>query len=67
MFILRFNLDTMSLMAPALLSESLVDDSIDHLLENINPHLAMGKTPAGRCYLDGRSEIGLTQPSPITR
>src|SRR5205085_7339767 len=57
MFALGFNLDTMSLMALALLVGILVDDSIV-VLENINRHLAMGKTP-WQAALDGRSEIGL--------
>ncbi|HEY3078734.1 MAG TPA: efflux RND transporter permease subunit [Chloroflexota bacterium] len=57
MFLLGFNLDTMSLMALALLVGILVDDSIV-VLENINRHLAMGKS-AWAAALDGRNEIGL--------
>lgn len=57
MFLLGFNLDTMSLMALALLIGILVDDSIV-VLENINRHLAMGEKPWDAA-LNGRSEIGL--------
>ena len=57
MFILGFNLDTMSLMALALLIGILVDDSIV-VLENINRHLGMGEKPWDAA-LNGRSEIGL--------
>jgi HAE1 family hydrophobic/amphiphilic exporter-1 len=57
MFAFGFNLDTMSLMALALLIGILVDDSIV-VLENINRHLALGKNP-WNAALDGRSEIGL--------
>jgi HAE1 family hydrophobic/amphiphilic exporter-1 len=57
MYFMGFNLDTMSLMALALLIGILVDDSIV-VLENINRHLAMGKNPI-QAALDGRSEIGL--------
>ncbi|HEY8695517.1 MAG TPA: efflux RND transporter permease subunit [Chloroflexota bacterium] len=57
MYILGFNLDTMSLMALALLIGILVDDSIV-VLENINRHLGMGEKPWDAA-LNGRSEIGL--------
>ena len=57
MFALGFNLDTMSLMALALLIGILVDDSIV-VLENINRHLALGENP-WEAALKGRSEIGL--------
>ncbi|MBV9120176.1 MAG: efflux RND transporter permease subunit, partial [Chloroflexi bacterium] len=57
MYLLGFNLDTMSLMALALLVGILVDDSIV-VLENINRHLALGEKPWDAA-LNGRSEIGL--------
>jgi hydrophobic/amphiphilic exporter-1 (mainly G- bacteria), HAE1 family len=57
MYLLGFNLDTMSLMALALLVGILVDDSIV-VLENVNRHLAMGEKPWDAA-LNGRSEIGL--------
>jgi HAE1 family hydrophobic/amphiphilic exporter-1 len=57
MFLLGFSLDTMSLMALALLIGILVDDSIV-VLENINRHLGMGEKPWDAA-LNGRSEIGL--------
>jgi HAE1 family hydrophobic/amphiphilic exporter-1 len=57
MYLLGFNLDTMSLMALALLIGILVDDSIV-VLENINRHLALGEKPWDAA-LNGRSEIGL--------
>ncbi|HLG72453.1 MAG TPA: efflux RND transporter permease subunit [Chloroflexota bacterium] len=57
MFLLGFSLDTMSLMALALLIGILVDDSIV-VLENINRHLALGEKPWDAA-LNGRSEIGL--------
>ncbi|MFI5267223.1 MAG: efflux RND transporter permease subunit, partial [Chloroflexota bacterium] len=57
MYLLGFNLDTMSLMALALLIGILVDDSIV-VLENINRHLAMGEK-SWDAALNGRSEIGL--------
>src|SRR5579884_1948068 len=57
MYILGFNLDTMSLMALALLIGILVDDSIV-VLENINRHLGMGEKPWDAA-LNGRTEIGL--------
>ncbi|HEX6513165.1 MAG TPA: efflux RND transporter permease subunit [Chloroflexota bacterium] len=57
MFLFGFNLDTMSLMALALLIGILVDDSIV-VLENINRHLALGEKPWDAA-LNGRSEIGL--------
>ncbi|MSQ14709.1 MAG: efflux RND transporter permease subunit [Dehalococcoidia bacterium] len=57
MYALGFNLDTMSLMALALLIGILVDDSIV-VLESINRHLARGERP-WEAALNGRSEIGL--------
>ncbi|HEY3118482.1 MAG TPA: efflux RND transporter permease subunit, partial [Chloroflexota bacterium] len=57
MFFLGFSLDIMSLMALALLIGILVDDSIV-VLENINRHLGLGKSP-WQAAIDGRSEIGL--------
>src|SRR5581483_6695990 len=57
MYLLGFNLDTMSLMALALLIGILVDDS-NVVLENIHRHLAMGEKPWDAA-LNGRSEIGL--------
>jgi hydrophobic/amphiphilic exporter-1 (mainly G- bacteria), HAE1 family len=57
MYLLGFYLDTMSLMALALLIGILVDDSIV-VLENINRHLALGEK-SWDAALNGRSEIGL--------
>ncbi len=57
MWMLNFTLDTISLMALALLIGILVDDSIV-VLENINRHLHMGEEPRDAA-LAGRSEIGL--------
>jgi HAE1 family hydrophobic/amphiphilic exporter-1 len=57
MYFLNFTLDTISLMALALLIGILVDDSIV-VLENINRHLHMGEAPRDAA-LNGRSEIGL--------
>jgi HAE1 family hydrophobic/amphiphilic exporter-1 len=57
MFLFGFSLDTMSLMALALLIGILVDDSIV-VLENINRHLGMGEKPWDAA-INGRSEIGL--------
>ncbi|MGH2457799.1 MAG: efflux RND transporter permease subunit, partial [Chloroflexota bacterium] len=57
MYFLGFSLDLISLLALSLMTGILVDDSIV-VLENINRHLAMGKSPV-RAALDGRIEIGL--------
>jgi HAE1 family hydrophobic/amphiphilic exporter-1 len=57
MYFLGFNLDLISLLALSLMTGILVDDSIV-VLENINRHLAMGKSPI-QAALDGRVEIGL--------
>ncbi len=56
MYFLHFSLDLISLMALSLLIGILVDDSIV-VLENINRHRAMGKSPADAA-VDGRMEIG---------
>jgi HAE1 family hydrophobic/amphiphilic exporter-1 len=57
MYFLGFSLDLISLLALSLITGILVDDSIV-VLENINRHLAMGKSPL-QAALDGRMEIGL--------
>jgi HAE1 family hydrophobic/amphiphilic exporter-1 len=57
MYILGFSLDTISLMAMALMIGILVDDSIV-VLENIARHLAKGENPI-EAALNGRSEIGM--------
>jgi HAE1 family hydrophobic/amphiphilic exporter-1 len=57
MWALGFSLNTLTLMALTLVIGILVDDSIV-VLENIQRHLGMKKTPA-QAALDGRSEIGL--------
>ncbi|HEX5416784.1 MAG TPA: efflux RND transporter permease subunit, partial [Chloroflexota bacterium] len=57
MYFLGFSLDLISLLALSLMTGILVDDSIV-VLENINRHLAMGKTPI-QAALEGRMEIGL--------
>ncbi|HZQ99323.1 MAG TPA: efflux RND transporter permease subunit [Chloroflexota bacterium] len=57
MYALGFNLDTISLMALALLIGILVDDSIV-VLENIHRHIGLGE-PVRAAALSGRSEIGL--------
>ncbi len=57
MYFLGFSLDLISLLALSLLTGILVDDSIV-VLENINRHLMMGKSPI-QAALDGRMEIGL--------
>ncbi len=56
MYLLHFSLDLISLMALSLLIGILVDDSIV-VLENINRHRAMGKSPEDAA-VDGRMEIG---------
>jgi HAE1 family hydrophobic/amphiphilic exporter-1 len=57
MYIMGFSLDTISLMAMALMIGILVDDSIV-VLENIARHLGMGESPL-EAALNGRSEIGM--------
>jgi HAE1 family hydrophobic/amphiphilic exporter-1 len=57
MWALGFTLNTLTLLALTLTIGILVDDSIV-VLENIERHLKMGKTPR-QAALDGRSEIGL--------
>src|SRR5579884_2617224 len=57
MYALGFSLDTISLMALALLIGILVDDSIV-VLENIHRHIGLGE-PVRAAALSGRSEIGL--------
>jgi HAE1 family hydrophobic/amphiphilic exporter-1 len=57
MYAMGFSLDTISLMAMALMIGILVDDSIV-VLENIARHLSMGENPI-EAALNGRSEIGM--------
>jgi hydrophobic/amphiphilic exporter-1 (mainly G- bacteria), HAE1 family len=57
MYALGFSLNTISLMAMALMIGILVDDSIV-VLENISRHLSLGENPMVAA-LKGRSEIGL--------
>jgi HAE1 family hydrophobic/amphiphilic exporter-1 len=57
MYLLGFSLNTMSMMALALMIGILVDDSIV-VLENIHRHLQMGESPWAAA-LNGRSEIGM--------
>jgi hydrophobic/amphiphilic exporter-1 (mainly G- bacteria), HAE1 family len=57
MFAFGFSLNTMSLLALALMIGILVDDSIV-VLENIHRHLRLGEQPRDAA-LKGRSEIGL--------
>ncbi len=57
MYLLGFTLNTMSMMALALMIGILVDDSIV-VLENIHRHLKLGEHP-WRAALVGRSEIGM--------
>ena len=57
MYVLGFTLNTMSLMALALMIGILVDDSIV-VLENIHRHLQLGESP-WQAALNGRSEIGM--------
>ncbi len=56
MYFLGFSLDGVSLVALSLITGILVDDSIV-VLENINRHLAMKKSPEQAAF-DGRTEIG---------
>jgi HAE1 family hydrophobic/amphiphilic exporter-1 len=57
MFVMGFTLNTISLLALALMIGILVDDSIV-VLENIDRHLHLGEAPR-TAALNGRSEIGL--------
>jgi HAE1 family hydrophobic/amphiphilic exporter-1 len=57
MWALGFSLNMLTLMALTLVIGILVDDSIV-VLENIERHLKMKKTPA-QAAIDGRSEVGL--------
>ncbi|MBI2958246.1 MAG: efflux RND transporter permease subunit [Chloroflexi bacterium] len=57
MYLLHFTLDTISLMALALLVGILVDDSIV-VLENIHRHRQLGEEPL-LAAVNGRNEIGL--------
>jgi HAE1 family hydrophobic/amphiphilic exporter-1 len=57
MYMMGFTLNTISLLALALMIGILVDDSIV-VLENIDRHLHLGETPR-QAALIGRSEIGL--------
>jgi HAE1 family hydrophobic/amphiphilic exporter-1 len=57
MYTMGFSLNTISLMAMALMIGILVDDSIV-VLENISRHLSLGESPL-EAALNGRSEIGL--------
>ncbi len=57
MYLLGFTLNTMSMMALALMIGILVDDSIV-VLENIHRHLQLGESP-WQAALIGRSEIGM--------
>jgi HAE1 family hydrophobic/amphiphilic exporter-1 len=57
MWAFGFSLNTMTLIALTLVIAIVVDDSIV-VLENIERHLKLGKTPV-QAALDGRSEIGM--------
>ncbi|SQC01142.1 transporter protein [Clostridium tetanomorphum] len=57
MYQFKFTLNMMSLMALSLCIGTLVDDSIV-VLENIQRHLSMGKTPV-KAAIEGREEIGM--------
>lgn len=56
MWMFDFSLNTMTLIALTLVIAIVVDDSIV-VLENVERHLKMGKTPI-QAAIDGRSEIG---------
>jgi len=58
MYMMGFSLDNLSLMALTLCVGFVVDDAIV-MLENINRHLEMGKTPM-QATLDGAREVGFT-------
>ena len=57
MYLLGFTLNTMSMMALALMIGILVDDSIV-VLENIHRHLQLGESP-WQAAINGRGEIGM--------
>jgi HAE1 family hydrophobic/amphiphilic exporter-1 len=57
MWLFGFSLNTLTLIALTLVIAIVVDDSIV-VLENIERHLKMGKTPV-QAALDGRGEIGM--------
>ncbi len=57
MWMFGFSLNTLTLIALTLVIAIVVDDSIV-VLENIERHLKMGKTPV-QAAIDGRSEIGM--------
>ncbi|MBV9323716.1 MAG: efflux RND transporter permease subunit, partial [Chloroflexi bacterium] len=57
MYLLGFTLNTMSMMALALMIGILVDDSIV-VLENIHRHLQLGESP-WQAAINGRAEIGM--------
>jgi hydrophobic/amphiphilic exporter-1 (mainly G- bacteria), HAE1 family len=57
MYTMGFSLNTISLMAMALMIGILVDDSIV-VLENVTRHLSLGESPVSAA-LKGRGEIGL--------
>jgi HAE1 family hydrophobic/amphiphilic exporter-1 len=58
MYLMGFSLDNLSLMALTLCVGFVVDDAIV-MLENINRHLEMGKSPM-QATLDGAREVGFT-------
>src|SRR5207249_11865822 len=58
MYLMRYNLDNLSLMALTLSVGFVVDDAIV-MLENIHRHMEQGKGPL-RAALDGSREIGFT-------
>jgi len=58
MYLMGFSLDNLSLMALTLCVGFVVDDAIV-MLENINRHLEMGKSPI-QATLDGAREVGFT-------
>ncbi|MFN0039181.1 MAG: efflux RND transporter permease subunit, partial [Burkholderiales bacterium] len=58
MYLFGFSLDNLSLMALTLCVGFVVDDAIV-MLENINRHLEMGKSPM-QATLDGSREVGFT-------
>jgi hydrophobic/amphiphilic exporter-1 (mainly G- bacteria), HAE1 family len=57
MYALGFSINTITLMAMALMIGILVDDSIV-VLENVSRHLSLGENPV-EAALNGRNEIGL--------
>ena len=58
MYVMGYSVDNLSLMALTLCVGFVVDDAIV-MLENINRHLEMGKTPM-QATLDGAREVGFT-------